>query len=391
MGQLSMELILNHVRFRYKRAKRAEKTKILDEFCAISHFHRKHAIRLLNGSEHTTREKVGRKKHYSDPKLLEVLKQVWLATDQLCGKRLKPALPYWLSHYEKHYGIIPEQVKEDLLVISAASIDRLLRPFRSGNRRRLSGTKPGSLLKKQIPIKTDQWNEKTPGFVEADTVAHCGLSLQGDFVWSLTLTDICTAWTENRAVWNKGAEGVVSQIRDIESHLPFELLGFDSDNGSEFLNYHLLRYFQEERYKQVQYTRSRPYHKDDNAHVEQKNWSHVRRVFGYDRFDNRKIVTLMNDLYKNELSLLQNFFYPTIKLKEKVRVNAKIKKTYEKTPKTPYERVLESKAISLEKKAQLTEQFLQLDPFVLNKRIEEKLKKIFHLVKIQTNKRRANI
>ena len=201
----------------------------------------------------------------------------------MCGKRLKSALPIWLPHYQKHYGELTGEVKKQLLMMSAASIDRMLKPLRVVNKRGLCGTKPGSLLRKQIPIKTEQWNEEHPGFVEADTVAHCGMSLAGDFVWSLTLTDIASTWTENRATWNKGSAGVIKQIQAIEKTLPFPLFCFDSDNGSEFLNYHLLTYFQNHPGKTpIQSTRSRPYKKNDNAHVEQKNWTHVRQLFGYD-------------------------------------------------------------------------------------------------------------
>jgi hypothetical protein len=205
---------------------------------------------------------------------LEPLKHIWLNTDQACGKRLKMALPLWLPYYSKEYGQLDPAVYSGLLAMSTATIDRLLASSRIKCNRGLSGTKPGKILKKHIPIKTDQWDEDKPGFLEADTVAHCGTSLAGSFVWSLTMTDICPAWTENRAVWNKGAIGVLTQIEDIENNLPFEILGFDFDHGNEFLNWHLIRYFTgEQRPKKIQFTRSRPYHSDDNAHVE-----HIMRL-----------------------------------------------------------------------------------------------------------------
>ena len=215
-------------------------------------------------------------------------------------------------------------------------------------RKGLSGTKPGSLLKNQIPIRTDNWDINKPGFIEADTVAHCGNSLAGDFIWSITMTDILTGWTENRAVWNKGAIGVNKQVKDIENRLPFELLGFDCDNGSEFLNHHLLRYFTDRKNK-VNFTRSRPYKKNDNAHVEQKNWTQVRHLFGYDRLDIKSLVEPMNDLYSNEWSLYNNFFRPSQKLIKKTKINSKYIKKYDK-PKTPYERLLDSGILSEEKK-----------------------------------------
>jgi hypothetical protein len=334
------------------------------------------------------REKpVGRKKLYNPVRLSEPLKQIWLASDQMCGARLKAALPLWLPFFVMNPPLNDED-KLQLLTMSERTINRLLKPFRARYPKRLGGTKPGSLLKNQIAVKTDQWDEKVPGFVEGDTVAHCGTSLLGYFVWSLTLTDIYSGWTENRAVWNKGADGVLKQIASIEEVLPFELLGFDSDNGSEFLNWHLLRYFQK-REKTLQFTRSRPYHKGDNAHVEQKNWTHVRQIFGYERFSNPILVNLMNDLYKNELSLLHNYFYPAMKIQNKFRFGAKLKKFYDK-PQTPYQRILKSERISAEKKEQLIKTFEQLNPFELRRNIQKKLKIIFQFVGVNLKKKVGN-
>ena len=233
------------------------------------------------------------------------------------------------------------------------------------------------MLKNQIPIRTDNWDIKRPGFCEADTVAHCGNSLSGDFVWSLTLTDIFSAWTENRAIWGKGSGDVVDKIKDIETKLPFELLGFDCDNGSEFLNYHLIRYFSDRpKARMIQFTRSRPYHKDDNAHVEQKNWTHVRQLFCYDRFSNKALVPLMNDAYSNECSLLHNYFCPTMKLVTKERINSKYYKKYD-FPQTPYHRLLACEHITDEAKQKLTKIYNTLNPFTLRKRIENKLRVIY--------------
>ena len=303
MGQLNMDTYLVLLKRRYFRGDRKTKSLILDEFCQTSGMHRKHVIRMLTQSTVGYKKKrSGRKKKYAQEALLPPLKQIWLSSDQMCSTRLKAAIPLWLPYYEKIYPPLDEEIKRQLLTISERTIDRLLKPFRSQHPKKLCGTKPGSLLKTHIPIKTNQWDETQPGFVEADTVAHCGTSLLGNFVWSITLTDIFSGWTENAAVWNKGSDGVVREIKNIENNLPFAILGFDSDNGTEFLNYHLLRYFQQ-RENAVQFTRSRPYHKGDNAHVEQKNWTHVRQLFGYYRFENPELVELMNDLYRNELSL----------------------------------------------------------------------------------------
>jgi len=270
-------------------------------------------------------------------------------------------------------------------------------------------TRPGTLLRNQIPIRTHHWDVTQPGFVEADTVAHCGNSIAGEFVWSLTFTDILTAWTENRATWGKGSVGVLDRIKDIENHIPFSLKRFNCDkkaglpfgrlkaarraramdgpshNGSEFLNYHLLRYFTD-RPKVVSFTRSRPYKKNDNAHVEQKHWSHVRQLLGYDRLDQPELVSMINDLYANEWSLYQNHFCPSFKLVEKTRINSKYRKKYDK-PKTPYQRVMESKDTSKQVKQKLKTVHLTLNPFILKAEIERKLKHIFQMVKVTSNVR----
>lgn len=393
--QLTMDLYLRQLKNRYKEANRKGKAIILNEFCENTGFHRKHAIRLLKkaiNKQPTTppfQDGRGRKRIYHPESLLGPLKQIWFATDQMCGKRLKAAIPIWLPFYELTYGSLDINIKRQLLEMSEATIDRMLLPERNRYPKRLCGTKPGSLLKKQIPVKTDQWNEQQPGFVEADLVAHCGTTLLGDFAWSLTLTDIYSGWTENRAVWNKGAEGIVGQIHSIEKSLPFEILGFDSDNGSEFLNYHLIRYF-DHRPNPVQFTRSRPYHKDDNAHVEQKNWTHVRQLFGYYRIECKSLVSKMNDLYRHECSLLHNFFYPMMKLTNKCRIQSKIKKQHDK-PLTPYQRLMASENISQEQKDRLTKLYESLNPFELKINQERKLKNIFSLIDVKLRSRRSAI
>lgn len=380
MGKLSMDLYLDNLLKKYKSANRRQKGELLEELCSVSGYHKKHAIRLLNKRKKRRprkKETRGRPEKYPGNLYLEPLKNIWLSTDQLCGKRLKMALPLWLPYYSREYEQLDATVYQGLLVMSASTIDRLLASSRVKCNRGLGGTKPGKILKKHIPIKTDQWDEKKPGFLEADTVAHCGTTLEGSFAWSLTMTDICSGWTENRAVWNKGAIGVLAQIKDIESSLPFDILGFDSDNGSEFLNWHLMRYFTD--VKQIQFTRSRPYHSDDNAHVEQKNWTHVRQLFGYERFGNQAVVELMNDLYKNEMSQMNNYFLPNTKLTEKQRVESKIFKKHDK-PATPYQRLMKSEHISEQKKNELTEIYNSCNPFELKKTIKKKVDQIFRLI-----------
>jgi hypothetical protein len=316
------------------------------------------------------------------PSVLEPLKKIWLAANLPCSKHLKVILPLWLPSYVKEFGSLSLEVVKALLRISPATLDRLLEPARVRYRGRgRTTTKPGTLLRKQIPIKTNQWDETRPGFLEADTIAHCGQSLLGDFVYTIDTLDIATGWTEQRAVWGKGETEVLRQIQDIEDSLPFPLLGFDCDNGSEFLNWHLMRHFNQ-REKPVHLTRSRPYHKDDNAHVEQKNWTHVRQWLGYHRLDKPVLVGLMNDLYSQEWRLYHNFFLPSVKLMEKKLVDEKTMKRYDQ-PKTPYQRVLESPYVSASVKRSLKEQFENLNPFRLRKAIENKLNTIFKILRSQ--------
>ncbi len=387
MGKNERQAYLKAIRSRYWRAARKAKTKILDEFCAVCGYHRKYAIRLLNQrGKPRKKRRPGRKPIYASPELLTALKRIWFASDQMCSKKLKAAIPLWLPYYATVYKALTAQTQGKLLAVSAATIDRLLKPVRvTHGRKGLSGTRPDSLLKHQIPIRTHFWDISQPGFMEADTVAHCGNSLAGSFIWSLTMTDIHTTWTESRATWDKGAQGVLAQIRDIEGRLPFALQGFDCDNGSEFLNWHLLRYFTDHP-SVTSFTRSRPYKKNDNAHVEQKNWSHVRQLFGYDRFEDRQILPLMNNLYANEWSLYQNHFCPSMKLREKKRINSKYYKKYD-SPRTPYHRVMASEHVSEQTKEHLKTVHESLNPFILKKNIEKKLRVIFKQVKVTSNVR----
>lgn len=385
MGKNEKRAYLEAIRDRYHaETKRAEKKGILNEFCSVCGYVRKYAIRLLSSRTGPPKDRPPRAKRdspYGEPKLLAALKRIWLAADQPCGKRLVALLATWLPADESRRGRLSPELRARLLSISAATADRQLKPAKlKYPRKGLGGTKPGSILRSQIPIRTDFWDVTKPGYVEADTVAHCGDSLAGSFVWSLTITDIFTTWTECRAVWNKGAQGVIEQIRDVENKLPFDLLAFDSDNGSEFLNHHLVRYFSQHP-RSPKFTRSRPYRKNDNAHVEQKNWSHPRQLLGYDRMENPDLVPMINDLYANEFSLMQNYFQPSFKLDKKERIGAKIKKRYSK-PQTPYERVMACADIPETTKVKLAAVFGALDPFALKAAIERKLKAIYKLVRV---------
>jgi hypothetical protein len=374
MGRRSKNEYLRAIWDRYQRAGRRYKSKILDEFCAVCGYTRKYAISLLGRKPGRRRKKPGPPRRY-DARVFEPLKALWLAAEQLCSKRLKAALPLWLPFYEAEHGALEESVRRKLLQISAATIDRRLKQERARYRGKgLCGTRPGGLLKHQIPIRTDNEDVDRPGFLEADTVAHCGNSLAGDFIWSLTFTDIFCQWTENRAVWNKGAAGVLEQVKDMEAKLPFELLGFDVDNGSEFLTHHLWRYLLD-RPRPVPLTRSRPYRKNDQAHVEQKNWTHVRQLLGYQRLEQPELVPLINELYR-DWGLLHNFFHPNLKLLSKTRQGSKTLRKYG-PPQTPYQRLIQSEHLSPEQKQKLHSQFQPLNPLRLKEQIEPKLKRVF--------------
>ena len=382
MSPRSKREYLEAIYVRYKKASRKGRTLILDEFCATTGHHRKHAIRLLRGFKRFTRPKPGkrgRRPVYDHPDLLLPLKRIWLAANLPCSRRLKAIIAVWLPGYTQHFGDLFPKIHDLLRKISPATIDRLLVPVRvQYNKRGRTTTKPGTLLKRHIPIQTNQWDETRPGFLEADSVAHCGESLAGQFAYTLDFVDIATGWTEQRAVWGKGEMGVLEQINNLEKMLPFPLLGFDCDNGSEFLNHHLLRHFTQ-RKSPVRFTRSRAYHKDDNAHVEQKNWTHVRQWLGYARLDNPQVVLLLNDLYTKEWRLFHNFFCPSVKLIAKERIGSKTIKRHD-PPQTPYQRILESPYVSQVVKRILSKQFAMLNPLLLRKRVEGKLKAIFSLL-----------
>jgi hypothetical protein len=369
------------VHLRYKNATRTEKTAILDEFCATCGCHRKHAIRVLKGFKRFTKPKAkkrGKPTVYQKEEIRKPLKKIWLTANLPCSKRLKVMLPIWLPGYVELFGELAPDVTNAILKISAPTIDRILKPIRFHyTKRGRSTTKPGTLLRKQIPIKTNQWDESRPGFLEADTVAHCGDSTSGMYANTIDFVDIATGWTEQRAVWGKGETGVLEQIKNIEKTLPFPILGFDCDNGGEFLNYHLQRHFTE-RKQPVQFTRSRAYHKDDNAHVEQKNWTHIRQWLGYDRLGNHRVVTLLNNLYTKEWRLFHNFFCPSVKLIAKERIGSKTIKRHD-PPKTPYHRIMDSPHIQESVKLSLSKQLETLNPFLLRKIMDKKMKKIFSI------------
>jgi hypothetical protein len=297
------------------------------------------------------------------------------------------AFPHWLPFYD-----CPEAIKTELLKLSPATIDRKLKPFRSRWRRKnRSGTKPGLLLRNLVPVKNFDYNHKKPGHLEVDTVAHCGGSLLGQFAWSITYTDIFSGWTENRAIWSKFADAVLEATKEIESLLPFEIESFNVDNGSEFLNYPLFNYMGGDpetlpRRKRLIMTRSRAYKKNDNCHVEQKNNTHVRELFGYARFDHQGLIPLMNSIYKNEHTLLKNFFIPQLQCVFKLKVGSRYTRKYDK-PKTPYQRILDCELVSQDTKDKLTAQYKTLNPFELRKSLRIKIKNFLQALKGYTDEK----
>lgn len=350
---------------------------MLDELCEDYGYERKYAIKLLGGVLPIPSGRVhpGAVRQYA---VIEpVVRQIWLTAEQPCGKRLGPILRQWLPYYEGRYGGLSARQRSLIREVSPATLDRMLAPARAAHWRGRGGTKPGSLLRSEIPIRTGTWDLSRPGYLEADSVAHCGTSLAGSFIWSLTYTDILSGWTEGGAVWNKGAAGVLAATREVEARLPFALLGFDSDNGSEFLNHHLWAYMRE-RKRAVEFTRSRPYHSDDNAHVEQKNWTWARQLLGYGRLEDPTLVAPISALYREVWAPWQNFFLPCLKLERKWREGSHWRKRYE-PPRTAFERLCAPGMLRLKERRQLRERYASLNPFSLKDELEQKLKQILKL------------
>jgi hypothetical protein len=366
---------------RYQEASRVEKQRILDEFCKVTRYHRKSALRLLNGPPPERRPPPRRRRPPTyGTRVIQVLAAIWRAAGCPWSVRLKALLPLWLPRARVRFRLTPA-LEAQLLRLSPRQMDRRLAPYRRpGGTGRFGRTKPGTLLKHHIPLRTDRWDVTVPGFTEIDLVAHGGDSGDGEFAHSLNLTDIHTTWVETRAVLGRGQHAVRVALEEMREALPFRLRGIDSDNGSEFINAHLVRYCQRHG---IQFTRGRPYQKDDNAHIEQKNWTHVRRLLGYVRYDAPAAVTAMNALYRQELQLFQNLFLPSVKLLRKIRVGSRIRRLYDR-PQTPFERVRACPEADPGRVATLQALRDQLDPFVLAETIEEKLARLYALAHHRT-------
>jgi hypothetical protein len=384
LGRGSRWEYLRGIYDRYQGAAREEKGRILNEFCEVAGYNRKYALRLLNGKppKKVRPMRRARRAKYSG-KAVEILRVIWESANYPWSVRLKALLPLWLPWVRKHLEVSP-RVEKELLGISPRQMDRRLGPYKKQVKKRLYGrTKPGTLLKHQIPIKAERWEVKVPGFGEIDLVSHSGDRAEGEFISSLTFTDIHSTWTETRAVMGKSQAYVQEALEDIRKKLPFPMRGIDSDNGSEFINYHLMAYCKE---RGIQFTRSRPYKKDDNAHVEQKNWTHVRKLLGYLRYDSDQALLAMNELYREDLRYFHNLFLPSVKLLAKKRVGSRLRRVYD-PPKTPLDRLLDSPGRASLSLAALRALRTRLDPLVLSTRLDRKLRRIHALSNIRYNPR----
>ena len=376
MRRSSVEEYAGLMRARYIKASRSEKGRLLDEFTEVTGYHRKSAIRLLGGPRgaKVAKKKIGRPRSYDD-RVVAALHRVWTVEGRICGKRLAPFMRELVCRLQawEELQVTPE-VAEQLSAMSASSIDRLMKPYRDrGLRRPLSTTKSGSLLKSSIPIRTfAEWNEDRPGFIEVDLVAHCGESTEGFYLTTLTGVDIATGWVECRAVWGKGQDRVGGAVHKMSRALPFDLLGLDSDNGSEFINNHLYTYCQR---NEITFTRSRPYKKNDNAHVEQKNWTAVRQPVGYDRYSTKAALAQLEKVHGLSNQYM-NFFQPVMKLQHKSRNGAKVHKVYD-TARTPYQRLTEYDVLTDEQRETLDRTYRAINPVRLRERLDAALQALW--------------
>lgn len=382
MSQGTRIEVLTKLRRRYRSAGAEHKRKLLDQAQELLGYHRKAAIRALRTPEVARGPRIitGRPVLYEPELLRRWLRPIWVASDYACGRRLVAMLPEWIPAYEQDQRRLPREAREKLLMASGRTLDRLLEPLRFERAGR-SLTRPGTLLRQQIPIRGSVWEEGKAGWLEVDTVALCGGSVAGEFVWMVDGVDYATSWVELRAMWGRGQAGTLAALRDMERSLPFDLLGLDSDNGGEFINHHVLSWLQQ-RPRPVFMTRSRPYKKDDNAHVEQKNWTHVRQYFGYERHDNPQVVETINTLVKGAYGQLLNYFHATLKLERKERKDGQLKRIYGPAQ-TPLARVLASPQVTSQTKRRLEREKAALNPFALKRELTRSLKVIASLRQVR--------
>lgn len=378
MNQMAKKELIKEVKPRYIKASKEEKNKILDEFCKSTKYNRKYAITILQAKYDNDKIKnTGRKKRksiYANAVITTVIK-IWEILDFPCGTRLKPQLLPMIKALERHKEIsVVQKVKNLLKRISARTLDRKLKKERQIRKldKNRGMTCRGTLLKSSIPIRITNWDTAKLGFAETDTVAHNGGDPSGEFIYSLDIVEIYSGWSEQYAVMGKGEEGVVNAFDEIEKDLPFDLLGLDSDSGGEFINWHMVRHCKD---RDIFFTRSRPDRKNDNAHIEERNNTRVRKLLGFDRFDTMEQLAAINDLYRNELRLYNNFFQPIMKILSKEKINNSVcRKKYDEA-KTPYQRLMKCPQVSAAKKAELKKLYLSLNPVKLKREIDKKSKK----------------
>jgi hypothetical protein len=379
MDLKSRKAYMDAISERYHKAPQPSKTRILNELCEVCGYNRKYAIWKINQwraspGVNKPRQRRQRQKIYG-AEVMKIVERVWEQAGYPWSVRLKAILRLWLPWIRERFGLTGAQATK-LLAVSPSTIDRSLRAKKRRLRRRIYGrTKPGTLLRHQIEVRCEHWDVKVPGYLELDLVSHSGECAEGEFISTLNLTDIASTWDESRAVCGKGEQGILQALEEMSQALPFPVLGIDSDNGSEFINWHLKTYCDE---RDLQFTRSRPYKKDDNAHIEQKNWTHVRKLIGWDRYDSPQALAAMNDLYSHELRLYMNLFQPSVKLIQTIRKGSRRTRRYD-NPRTPLDRLLDSNTGDSRKIEQLQALRERTDPFELAARVQEKLETIWSL------------
>lgn len=362
MSEKSIEEYTGRMRARYARMTgRKARSRLLDEFVEVTGWDRKHANKVLLGKRRRKgrRGMRGAPRKYGD-ELIAALKTCWLAMEQPCGKRMKDMLPLWVEHLD-----CTEEIRLQLSGISAASIDRLLRGFKVKAGRKVRPPKPAGAVKALVEVRAQSWDTAETGWTEVDTVAHCGGDMGGDFIWSLTSVEISSGWTEVRAVWNRGQHATFGGLESIWESQPFDLLGVDSDNGGEFLNFHLHHWLKKHGIEQ---TRSRPYFKNDQAYVEQKNHTHVRQFLGYGRLEHRELLDDLNELL-TLWSRWRNLFCVTMKQESKRREGSRQIRRHEKKGRTPARRLIESGQVRREEILKLEGLVATLDPFAMKREI----------------------
>lgn len=382
MSNISKKEYLESCRQRYLSRNRAGRSAMIDEIIDAFGWDRKHAIKALNGkvTHGTKAQKRGSKPTHGEAERAIII-HIWKHSEQPCGVRLKETLPLWLSSYERRNGDIGAAMRARLLGYSARTLERITQPHRATSESRWKGRKTGrasNRIKKFVPIRCGPQEFDEPGWIEADTVSHGGGSSSGAFLWSLTLTDFHSGWTELAALWGNSGGEVRVGLERIEKRMPFPMLGFDCDNGSEFLN-EILEAYLLKRKRSIEWTRSRAYKKNDQAHVEQKNFTHVRQLLGYGRFGDLALKAMVDELYEKAWLPMRNYFTPVMKLLSKERIGGKIRKKYDK-PASPCDRLLACEKVSEATKKQLREKRSELDPLELAEEVERRLSEIFQIV-----------